>query len=131
MTTADEWAVLRQLAAQRSGGKCEACGRRFEAHDDGRPYSTNIDLHHRRRKAQGGRDVLSHLVIASHYCHVLDPGSIHQSPEWARSRGLIVPAHADPADTPLILPSGREVMLRDDYQFYIETGRWLTTHNAL
>lgn len=92
----------RALVLTRCGGRCEACGKNLER--------GGVDLHHRQRR-RGGDHSPANLVALHPSCHTVAPEAVHQRPAWAREQGLIVHSTDDPAITPLMLPSGRRVLL--------------------
>lgn len=96
----------RAIVLARCGGRCEACGKPL-----GR---SGVDIHHRQRR-RGGDHSPANLVALHPDCHTIDPKAVHQRPAWARGRGLIVRSTDDPATTPLTLPSGRRVLLGENY----------------
>jgi hypothetical protein len=94
--------LVRAGVLVRAAGLCEACG--------GVLPVRGVHLHHRVRRRDGG-DTLDNLVALHPLCHVLGPSAVHERPGWARGRGLVVAVGADPAVVPLVLPSGRVVLL--------------------
>jgi hypothetical protein len=80
----------------------------------GCPFADRAAVHHRRLRSQGGDDTVENLVALHPECHNVHPRSVHQNPRDAVERGFIVPSWADPADTPLRLANGRDVLLRFD-----------------
>jgi len=93
--------ATRLLVLTRCGSRCEACGKRLV---------DAVDMHHRQPRILGRHDPAN--VVALHpSCHTVAPEAVHQRPEWARERGLIVSRHTDPSGAPLTLPSGRRVLL--------------------
>lgn len=108
--------MLRDTITARSGERCEACGERLRR---GR-----WSVQHRKRKGMGGsRDPeLDSPANLSPVCGdgtTLCHGWIEANPLAAQRRGLAIPrGDLDrPEDVPLILPSGRRVLL-DDVGFY-------------
>jgi HNH endonuclease len=95
-------AAVRAVVLARCGGRCEACG---ESLAEG-----PVHMHH-RRKRNGRNHTPDNLVALHSTCHVVAPEAVHQRPEWARERGLIVFSGGDPTATPLTLPDGRRVLL--------------------
>ncbi len=68
---------IRQLVEQRSRGICEM--------DDCTAPAT--DLHHRLRRAQGGKHTVENLAhLCSHDHHV----RIHGNPKWAYETGWLL-----------------------------------------
>lgn len=108
-TVDDVPAEVRAVVLDRCGGLCEACGR---------PLTLGVHLHHRLRRRDGGHTA-DNLVALHPECHVIAPQAVHQRPTWARQQGLIVPSWADPATTPLLLPSGQGVLLHPVQALYL------------
>jgi 5-methylcytosine-specific restriction endonuclease McrA len=106
-------AAIRALVLLRTD-RCEACGQPFGA--------ASPHLHHRRRRGPGGggQHTPDNLVALHAQCHVVAPEAVHQRPDWARSRGLILRGREDPATTPVVLSSGRRVLLDPDGPFYLD-----------
>lgn len=85
----------RTVAYERQGGHCLACWA---------PMTPEVfDAHHRqRRSAFAGPTWCSCNIVALHpACHTIAPSSVHQRPEWAKGRGLIVPPWLDPRGVPV------------------------------
>jgi hypothetical protein len=114
------WDLIRSLIFTRSAGKCEirspSCLAADVGYEVGKLEHHLRSLHHRRPRGMGGsRRVDTHtaaaLVLTCGHgtlgCHHY----VEQHREWGRARGLIVPQGTDPADVPLVLPSGRRVRL--------------------
>jgi hypothetical protein len=59
------------------------------------------------------------LVALHPLCHVLGLMAVHERPELARGRGLTISASAEPASTPLLLPTGRVVLLDPESPRYL------------
>lgn len=126
-----DWQHIETLVHTRSGSRCEiqspAClaGPRG---DLSRLPRSRRSLHHRRPRGMGGtRRVEVHSVAA--LIDTCGHGTIgchwyaEQNRTWALDRGLLVPnngkgAAVDPAEVPLVLPSGRRVLL-DEYGGYV------------
>lgn len=115
-TSAEQWRVVQHLLACRSGGRCEGCGEKFV------PGQREPSIHHRRNRGMGGtsrpdtRDLTELVLACAGFsrrlagvlgCH----GRIGADPAAAEARGLLVPAALNPADVPLVLHSGRRVLL--------------------
>lgn len=83
---------VRIVAHERQGGMCAACWSGVMIDD--------AHAHHRMRRRDLGWCPCN-VVLLHPLCHVLDERSVHQRPEWARERGLIVPTWGEPADVPL------------------------------
>lgn len=98
-------AKTRAIVLARCAGRCEACGKLLG--------QSGVDLHHRQRRRSGDHSP-ANLVALHPTCHTIAPEAVHQRPAWARERGLIVRSTDDPAMTPLVLPSGRRVLLGAD-----------------
>ena len=82
----------RLAVLARCGGLCEACGGDLER-------GGGVHMHHRQRRRTGDHS-LANLVALHPDCHVVAPQAVHQRPEWATERGLIVRSTDDPAATP-------------------------------
>jgi hypothetical protein len=125
------WDSVEAALMMRSGSRCEI--RSPECLAGPRGDLTWLprwrrSLHHRRPRGMGGTrrvdvDSLAALVntcgdgVAG--CH----GYAESNREWARRRGLLVPNNGagdavDPAAVPLVLPSGRRVMLDPEFPWY-------------
>jgi 5-methylcytosine-specific restriction endonuclease McrA len=111
-----DWGSLTEALWARSDGLCESCGLPLPAHE------SNWHRHHRQRR-EFGDDTLPNLVALHPECHVLTPWSVHQRPDWAKERGLIVPSWARPESASLELPDGRLVMLTKSGR-YQTIGGW-------
>lgn len=123
-----DWEDIARMLWTRSGGKCEiqspAClgGKRGDL--TGLPRH-KVSFHHRRPRGMGGTkraDVhsMAWLVVTcgdgTTGCH----GYTEREGNWARDRGLKVPkASNNPGEWPLILPSGRRVLLDVNLPWYI------------
>lgn len=99
--------AVRAAVLARAGGSCEACGKSLGAGP--------VHLHH-RQKRNGRNHTVENLVALHPLCHVVAPEAVHQRPTWAKSRGLILLAHHDPAAEPLTLPDGARVLLGEIYR---------------
>lgn len=88
---------VRTKLWDRCHGLCEACGKALN------PYLWHVN--HRLLRSQGGTDDLCCLTALHPGCHVLTPWSVHQRPQWACDRGLILHSWQHPAAEPLILPA--------------------------
>lgn len=73
--------VLRRRLRERAFGCCEVCG-----------VVGASDAHHRALRSQGGRDVMSNLLLVCRGCH----GRIHGAPAAAAARGYLVGRGVDP-----------------------------------
>ncbi len=58
----ERWREIKAQAKAERGAKCERCGSR-----------ENLDLHHRKAKRYGGRDMLSNAELLCRSCHVQTP----------------------------------------------------------
>lgn len=83
----------RAAVRARSGGRCEAAL-------PGVCTVNATDVHHRRRRRDGGHEV-ANLLDLCRACHRW----AHDNPARARELGVIVSVYADPARTPAFLPS--------------------------
>lgn len=131
--TGDEWAHLTLQLLVRSGGMCEARTPRCLAGPDGR-ISDRADgrpvrhsRHHRLPRGTGGSALpgqhsLDRLLIICGDgvtgCH----GHIESARTWAFDRGFLVHRGMDPAAVPVVLASGRRVLLDAGGGFYVDDG---------
>lgn len=123
----EQWQMLFEALLCRSGGSCEvrspACLAGAGGSLLGMPRE-RVSIHHRKPRGAGGtsladiNDLCNLLLICgtgTTGCH----GFIERERVWARLRGFIVPrgrhgvitAMTDPAQVPLVLRSGRRVLL--------------------
>ncbi|HEX7022621.1 MAG TPA: HNH endonuclease signature motif containing protein [Trueperaceae bacterium] len=65
----------------RASGRCEICGR------------PGLEMHHRRRRAQGGKDSPENLLLLCRECHDF----IHHNPAWAYERGYLLRGYGEVA----------------------------------
>jgi hypothetical protein len=95
------WHAAKVLAYVRCGGLCERCGLvvAFEM----------CQGHHRRARTYGPHTVTNCLILHD-VCHA----QIHNHPTASRAAGWIVASTRDPADVPVLLPSGRRVFFAAD-----------------
>jgi 5-methylcytosine-specific restriction endonuclease McrA len=105
-------ASVRAGVLARAGGLCEGCGHPLEA--------AGTHLHHRIRRRDGGH-TFDNLVALHPLCHVLGPLAVHERVKWARARGLTVRVSVELAAAPLVLPSGRVVLLDPVRPVYVDT----------
>ena len=96
---------LRDIVLTRCGGYCEHCGK---------PLPNNFALHHRKLRSQGGANTPDNLIAVHHECHNLATKSIHMNPRASLLTGHMVSGYANPEETPLRLPDGRQVLLTPD-----------------
>lgn len=129
MTGDIDWGYVQHLLVCRAGPLCECCGRPFQ------PGVREANIHHRRTRAAGGTrrgDVhsLSNLLLLCagftrrlggvNGCHGLvttDPAAVD-----ATGRGLTVPQGVDLTLAPVVLFSGRRVLLDPISPFYLTPG---------
>ncbi|WP_407662394.1 HNH endonuclease [Mycolicibacterium palauense] len=82
----------RRLVAQRSGGRCERCGR----------YGPTT-MHHRVKRSHGGPWSLTNITAVcgsgTTGCH----GWIESHPRLAREEGFALKSWEDPATVPVLL----------------------------
>jgi hypothetical protein len=116
----ERWRIIRHNLACRSGHRCELCGIRLGAGEEG-------TAHHRRPRGAGGSraadtDDLSNLLLLCggalggiQGCH----GHIESNRQWAMENGLLVPQGHDPATCIVVLHGGRRVMLDPHNPFYL------------
>lgn len=85
-------AAVREVIYARQLGVCPACG--YGLHPE------QMHAHHRLRRKDLGWCPCN--VIGLHpSCHVIAPEAVHQRPQWAVERGLIVRTWDDPRDVPV------------------------------
>jgi hypothetical protein len=98
------WSELRLLVWERDDGHCVRCGTtlRWEA----------WECHHRRLRAQLGRDVLSNLIAlcGPNGCHAW----CHGNPTAAQLGGWIVVSGVGPLAMPVLYWDGSRRLLCDD-----------------
>lgn len=82
----------RALLWERCQGHCEACGYAL-ARDE-------MQAHHRKLRAHGGRDDLDNLLAVHSACHT-GPRGIHMNPTRSYRLGHLVTSGAVPADVPV------------------------------
>lgn len=109
--------MIRHWLACRSGHRCEACGRPLGPGRDLRlPAEAEGTVHHRTPWYRGHPDAesLERMLLCCGGrlggvlgCH----GRIERERTWAEGRGYLVPSPGDPAVVPVILWSGRRVIL--------------------
>lgn len=75
-----EFEKMRPQVFERSGGRCEAFG--FSSNCSG----VGTHVHHRRRRGQGGANVLANLIGVCPFCHA----EIHSHPTLATELGYLV-----------------------------------------
>lgn len=103
-------AAARAAVHERGLGRCDRCGGRLGSVDD------RWEAHHRKLRAQGGTWALSNVAALCAPCHL----DVHDQPAKAVTDGWIVPSHADPAATRILLrsgwttPDGMPARLNDD-----------------
>jgi len=97
--------AFRTKIYERSNGYCERC-------EQGLPESWAA--HHRKLRAQGGKDEYVNVVALCHQCHNLGTASVHLNPAQAVDAGYIVPGWADPASTPICPSGGQKLLLLTD-----------------
>lgn len=111
----------------RSGGYCEVSGLPLDP--------DTFDAHHRRSKGMGGdgrlnTDTLSNLLALDPQVHNGGPASVHGRGAWSQVRGYLVPKHHDyPGMVPVLLHTGRRVLLLDDGS-YAYPGHAAAPHTA-
>ena len=97
------WENLKAYAKWRDGQKCRACGK--SAKDGAR-----LEVHHIRRRADGGSDTPDNVVTLCHECHV----AYHQGVRILKLKRP--PTHRNEAHMNSMLKYLREEMLRNfDY----------------
>ena len=115
-----DWRWIRHLLACRSGQRCEICGRALGAADV-------VSVHHRDPRGMGGTRVpwvhaLGGLLLVCgdgvRGCH----GAAESHRSEARRVGILVDGaapEARPWHVPLVLASGRRVLLAENECFYL------------
>lgn len=83
--------LVRQLVFERADGLCDSCGQPVPA--------KGWHFHHRKLRAQGGRDDAANGLCLHETCHFV----IHREPAWAYERGLLVRQRQDPSVVPVLL----------------------------
>jgi hypothetical protein len=92
----------RAQVYDRCGGYCDCCGSSL--------LVSEMHVHHRRLRSQGGSNDVSNLLALHDRCHA----SVHQNPRLSYEMGWLVPSWADPLEYPLTLPDGRQVLLTNE-----------------
>ena len=82
-------ALTPQLFA-RSRGQCELCRQTF-------PLGL-FERHHRKRRSQGGQNVMSNVLVLCRGCHLW----AHANPREAKLLGLLVSRWDDPRTVPVL-----------------------------
>lgn len=98
---------LRHAAYDRAGGVCEAG---VAPGCPGRVDRDVFEWHHRKLRSQGGDDTIENSLALCPACH----GWVHRNPTAAKTRGLIVPRWAAPAEYAVTLRDGSVVRLTGD-----------------
>lgn len=116
----ERWRVIRHLLATRSDHRCELCGVRLGPGQEG-------TVHHRDPRGMGGTrdphidDLCNCLLLCGGRlggvlgCH----GHTESNRRAAEETGWIVRSPTDPADVPVVLYSGRRVLLARYEPFYL------------
>ena len=76
---------VRDEVRARSGGRCEY-DPPVDPFGRGRCPAIATEMHHRRRRSQGGKDEASNLVHLCHYCHAI---RVHENPAEAYAAGYL------------------------------------------
>ena len=95
-------ATLRTVVFARCQGFCEKCGQRL-----GESWA----LHHRKLRSRGGINAVENFLALHHKCHNLDTDSVHANPKAATLSGHMVSSWQNPAECPVTLPDGSNVIL--------------------
>lgn len=99
--------AARGLVWSRQTGECVWCGKPMDLE--------NYAAHHRLLRSQGGTWALSNIVGTHHFCHNVQPGSIHQNPKSAYSLGVMIRTKRfTPAELPVFDRSTGSWWLLDD-----------------
>lgn len=111
------WEHIVALVAARSSGRCEA--RTPDCLTSPPRFMIGLlphSMHHRRPREMGGSkrvdtntaaNIMSLCGTGTTGCH----GWVERHREAAKQRGLLVPQRMDPAIVPVVLASGRRVLL--------------------
>lgn len=124
-----DWALVEQVLMTRSGGRCEiqspeCLGGKWG--DLSALARGRRSIHHRRPRGMGGTKRLDVHTLAG-LVNTCGHGTIgcHRYVEinrgWAERRGLLVAKEgllSDPRLVPLVLPSGRRVLLDEHGPWY-------------
>ncbi len=94
-------ALARAAVKERDRGRCRVCGRTGFTHP-----------HHRVPLGRGGGNGVANLISLCPSCH----RDVHGWPGWAGVAGLLLPAGADAAAVPVVLPGRGVVWLTCDGQ---------------
>src|SRR6266540_5931756 len=94
-------ALARAAVKERDRGRCRVCGRTGFTHP-----------HHRVPLGRGGGNGVANLISLCPSCH----RDVHSWPGWAGVAGLLLPAGADAAAVPVVLPGRGVVWLTRDGQ---------------
>ncbi len=115
-----EWALVRQWLPMRSGSRCESCGGPLLDHDS--------EIQHRRARGMGGSALpdthnLSNLLVLHRPCHRAvedrrDPTHLERG-LWLRHEYHDDGTPRLAAEYPLVLWSGRRVLLDPDQPIYL------------
>lgn len=82
---------LRSEVIARAHGRCDMCGQQLDPDD--------WECHHRKLRAQGGRDELANLLALHGSCHRV----AHHYPAWSYDRGYLVRRGDEPDSVPVLL----------------------------
>lgn len=103
--TSVDWDVIRaQVLARPFDGRCERCGQRAPS-----------EAHHRQLRSRRGRNAPSNLTALCGKCHAW----CHANPADAEDTGWMVSSEGDPAQIPVRLHHGWQVLLDDLYGYVI------------
>ena len=72
------YAKARVAVMLRCGGLCEICGQWM---------GDDVEIHHRKRRSQGGTHALDNLMAI----HSEEHHRIHANPYWALEKGYLLP----------------------------------------
>lgn len=91
--------TVRLAAYDRQGGLCLQCYEPMGEREGGR-----WEAHHRLRRRdmpKGAKWCPCNIVALHSRCHTQGPEAVHDHPEEARERGLILDTSADPREVPV------------------------------
>lgn len=106
--------IDRKLLYKRCKGVCEFCGG---------DLPENWAAHHRKLRAQGGKDALDNAVALHHECHNLGTHSVHLNPKKSYENGFMVHSWDTPATTPLNLLHHTWVLLTPEGEYAESKGK--------
>lgn len=126
-----DWEQTLHLLLTRSGGRCEArtpacLGDRIRGYSLHRLSRSQVSIHHRRPRRMGGSRLadthtLANLLLLCGSGTVGCHGAIESQRTTALDRGYLLHQGAEPAQEPLVLPGGHQVLLDPVSPFYVDS----------